>query len=555
MSVEAQPSVGPRLADLAGRLATLPLYPALFALYFVVRLYADNMALFGVGDIVRPAVALAGLAIVTQLAVRHGLRASAHNAAAGTFALFFVLTLAGEFARFLGPSFVGSAGFALVALVVLLIGFAGAKSYRTTSILNLFTAALLVLPLYNIARAQIGESPVSAGVRLAQARPATVPDVPPSIIHVTLDGYSRGDVLTEVYGYDNAPFLRSLEAMGFAVFDAARSPYNQTLPNMAAVFSGEYLDFGRLKRETLNADDMRRMLGRHVGDSPVMAFLRRLGYTILATDTGYEFFDFRNVDRLSSPRRGASPFSLFEATLYKRSGLNVLVTRGRDLVLGADDGAATRGSLGWVARHVNELVRHAFSAPFPETARGPYFLYQHILSPHPPFTIDRDGQDWARYANLFYEIIDGSHVIHGSDAIRKAYIAGYSEKLAYTNRALQGRVTELIDATPGPVIVILHGDHGGGAYFEQQDGDATCVRERFSPLLAIYASDPAWHEAIVEKLRRSPNLANIYPAIFDSVFGTELGLAASRSEFMSWSDPFRPQLMADERLAAPCGGR
>lgn len=532
--------------------ASVPWYPVLFAVYFVVRLYADNMALFHATDVVRPAIALGALAAAVMLSARYLLGTGIHNAAAGAFGLIFVFTVAGDFARFLGPGFAGTAGFALVVLLVGAIALAGHKTHRTTLIFNVFVTFLLIMPLYNIARAHFSEVPVSAGGYLREARAAAVPAAPPSIVHITLDGYSRADILSEVYGYDNAPFLSALESLGFSVIDTATSPYNQTLPNMAAIFAGEYLDFGRLEQETLNADDMRRMLGRHIGDSPVMAFLRSMDYTILATDTGYEFFDFSSVDRLSSPASGAGSHTLFESTLFRRSGLNVLFVRGTDYLPGVDAKPTASRALGWAAKHVNDLVRHAFTAPFPEIQRGRYFLYQHILSPHPPFTIDRHGHDWARYAQSFYEIVDGSHAIHEEPELRRDYIAGYTEKLRYTNTALLKRVQELIDGTAGPLIIVVHGDHGGGAYFEHSSSDDTCVRERYSPLLAVYVSQPSWRRDIVAKLRSHPNLVNIYPAILGTVFGIDATLRKGRSEFMSWSDPFRPTPISQERLAEAC---
>lgn len=536
----------------AARLASVPAYPTFFAIYFVIRLYADNMALFHAADVIRPALVLGGLAVAAMLAARYALRTNIHNAAAGAFGLVFVLTVAGDFARFLGPSFVGTAGFALVVLLVAAIALAGHKTHRTTLIFNVFAVFLLAMPLYNIARAHLGETPVSAGRYLRDGVAASLPATPPSIVHITLDGYSRADVLTEVYGYDNGPFLNSLGTLGFSVIDGATSPYNQTLPNMAAIFAGEYLDFGRLEHETLNADDMRRMLGRHIGDSPVMEFLRPMGYTTLASDTGYEFFDFSNVDRLSSPAKRTGPYTLFEATLFKRSGLNVFIVRGGEYLPGDTEHTTASRSLGWVAKQVNDLVRHAFEAPFPETANGRYFLYQHILSPHPPFTLDREGRDWTRYANVFYEIVDGSHAIHGDPDARKAYVAGYTEKLIYTNAALLRRVEALISGTSGPLIIVVHGDHGGGAFFEHSDAATTCARERFSPLLAIYVSEPSWRAEIVTKLRRRPNLVNIYPAIFGTVFGFGAELHESRSEFMSWNDPFRPAPVTAKRLGEAC---
>jgi hypothetical protein len=56
-------------------------------------------------------------------------------------------------------------------------------------------------------------------------RPPAVGAFLPDVYCVILDGYTRGDVLDEVYGFDNEPFLHELEARGFHV---ARESYTNS---------------------------------------------------------------------------------------------------------------------------------------------------------------------------------------------------------------------------------------------------------------------------------------------------------------------------------------
>jgi len=50
----------------------------------------------------------------------------------------------------------------------------------------------------------------------------------PDIYYIILDGYSRDDTLQDFFSYDNTPFLKALEDMGFYVARCSQSNYAQT---------------------------------------------------------------------------------------------------------------------------------------------------------------------------------------------------------------------------------------------------------------------------------------------------------------------------------------
>jgi hypothetical protein len=71
-----------------------------------------------------------------------------------------------------------------------------------------------------------------------------VPDGEPKrdVYYIILDGYSRGDVLDEVFDYDNRPFLTRLESLGFSVADNSRSNYAMTRLSLPSSLNMDYLD-------------------------------------------------------------------------------------------------------------------------------------------------------------------------------------------------------------------------------------------------------------------------------------------------------------------------
>ena len=77
----------------------------------------------------------------------------------------------------------------------------------------------------------------------------------------------------------------------------------------------------------------------------------------------------------------------------------------------------------------------------------------------------------------------------------------------------------------------------------------TCVQERFSPLLAVYASDDRLQRSLPDDL----NLANLYRLVFNTYFGTEMPLLPNRSVFAGWKNPGQQQTVPPERLGGAAG--
>ena len=63
----------------------------------------------------------------------------------------------------------------------------------------------------------------------------------PDVYYLVLDGYSRKDVLAELYEYDNSAFLSDLDTRGFYVAHDSTSNYMQTLHSLASALNFEYL--------------------------------------------------------------------------------------------------------------------------------------------------------------------------------------------------------------------------------------------------------------------------------------------------------------------------
>jgi len=338
----------------------------------------------------------------------------------------------------------------------------------------------------------------------------------PSIIHIVLDGYGAPGPLAEIYGHDAGPFLDALERRGFVIVEDAVTPYSQTLPAMASVMSGAPVD---MSDDRGHPTRLRIALGHTIRHGPVPAVFEAAGYTFARGRSGYGFVDFGDALDVTRQAPGLTPL---EASMF----------RG----LGAFFGPVH-----------NDMLKAALA---PGTLSGlpqPFFYYQHLIAPHPPFSIAADGSARASRA---IDYADGNHFIADRPERRARYLEGYREKARFVETALLAQ----IDAFPrGPKIVIVHGDHGPGAQLHHESAALTCMRERLNTFVAVYSDVPG----LTDRFRSRPGgpfpTVNIYRAILSSLTGSEIPFLAPSARHLRWSDPTEATPASPADLARPCG--
>jgi hypothetical protein len=515
-----------------------PLHPFLLSLLVPAGVLARNAGFFAPEDALRTCLALAAVALLALALAWLALR-RLHLAAliaSGAVVCTWPLLLLG--------------GWSAVLLAGAVLAVSGLVHWRVSPVAgglvaNLFAAGLLALPLAGLAAHlawQGAPMPELLPDRRIEAPGGAAPAALPNIVHIVADGYAADAVLAEVMQFDNGGFGKALRDLGFVVFDRARTPYNNTLLTMAAVFNAGHPEPGRWP---LDLEDIQRVypaLGRAASAGSVRAFLAGHGYRFLAAESGFVHLPLSAGPLLAPPPEGGFRFNLFEDHLLARSALAGLYRR-------FDRATGGRHA---VSGRIDRLLRYALETDLLAGQAPPYLLYLHLMAPHPPFSLDREGRATLRWSPDFAGLGDGDYSIHGLPELRRAYVEGYTEKLRYLNRALIGLLPRLVSRMPAPRVVILHGDHGSGSRLVQDDAAATCAGERFRPYLAVHASEPALR-ARLEALSREPfNLVNLYRVILDESFGTGLGLLADRSAFAPWHAPWRLTPVDRAAIEAPC---
>ncbi|MDH5606668.1 MAG: hypothetical protein OEY93_07255, partial [Anaerolineae bacterium] len=115
---------------------------------------------------------------------------------------------------------------------------------------------------------------------------------PPDIYYLILDGYGRKDVLSEIYGYDNQPFLDYLSQRGFYIANQSHSNYIQTPMSIASSLNLNYI-LPQVEPRLLMLKQT-NILRDNIKNNIVISSLKERGYTTIAFDSG--FFHTVNPD-------------------------------------------------------------------------------------------------------------------------------------------------------------------------------------------------------------------------------------------------------------------
>jgi hypothetical protein len=378
-----------------------------------------------------------------------------------------------------------------------------------TAALNLVAIILVALNVVPIAQFTLAHG-MSDG---AAAEPAVTPIGTPNgqerdVWYLVFDRYAGQDALSQIYGYDNSPFLDELQERGFVIAEHSTANYLKTALSLASTLNMDYLDLDALAAAATAADDW-TPLNRALQDShAVQRFLKDLGYHYLhlgvrrgATYTNSE------ADRvfLYDDR------SEFSTVLVETTLLTAL-----ESVLGGD-GAAPGGTSGLYGNQ--SLYQFATLEQLARArADTPRFIFAHFLLPHPPYVFNADGS-W----------------VTPEQASRRTRHEQYLEQVQFANARIlalldilgerQGADSPivLIQADEGPFPDRYAHDEKGFAWTEATDEE---LLEKFSILSAynVPGVDP-------EDLGVYPDMTpvNSFRLIFNAAFGADLPMLPDRN--------------------------
>jgi len=334
----------------------------------------------------------------------------------------------------------------------------------------------------------------------------SVPSVKRDIYFVVLDGYARADILRELYDFDNSKFINYLQEQGFVVPTSSVSNYPATHLSVASTLNMDYI---QKFSPGLDASYYRWLMNPFIERSRVRSALEQQGYTTVSISTNWSITDNATTDVYFHPYPvmlndfegfilDSTPLKLFEPLLNKVASV-----------------ASSESQRKIVLYNFDTL------ADLPELP-GPKFVFTHIISPHPPFVFDRNGNP-----------VDTSYSFSFKDAseypeTQTEYQQRYLDQLQFVNENLQRVIESILANSETPPIIILQADHGSGMLVDFGSSKNTCVRERFSPFAAYYLPNSS-DELVPDNI----SSVNIFRMIFNEYFGTSLPTLESKQYYYS----------------------
>lgn len=439
-------------------------HPVLFGLYPIVALLASNISQ------IRPEAAIRSFIIsivITVLVYGLALLLIRNRSIAALFSTFFFVLFYsyGHIyqlveGKLIGLLDIGRHRFLGTLWIVLFLAGAwfifkkAAKAKTFNGLLNTVSIILIVLPLFQIGQFEVKAAGVKEGgntVNAAVSAPTGKnldPETLPDVYYIILDGYSRDDILKELYGYDNFSFYAQLKEIGFVIPDCAQSNYARTALSISSALHMDYVqDFSTLYKQGDQSLDMPVYLD-YIRHSPVRSYLSSLGYKMVAFETGYfwnevtdaDVYIIANDNPLEKVKQGKD-VSEFEMMYLRTTGLRTFDELKSKYTQNIVKNIRTPEE-----KHHDQVVFAFDQLGQIPNLPGKKFVYAHIVAPHAPFVFSPDGR----------------YISNG------AVVPGYTDAVSYVNSRVIPAVKSIIANSKVPPVIIIQGDHGWDADHRMQ---------------------------------------------------------------------------------------
>jgi len=405
----------------------------------------------------------------------------------------------------------------IVYLIVLLLGLWGLKKIKDCSnlvqIVNFMSIILVLFPIIQISSYSLHKGDVQTNPGQTQNNPANLiennPPERPDIYYLVLDSYTRGDVLKDIYDFDNSTFLDELKNLGFYIADCSKSNYALTRLSIASTMNLNYLSALDKKfnnpeeKDTLFAADwvinsfVRQQL-EAIGYKTVYLSPMMFGDPFIYTPATHEY---QYLDETANSAF-LPVITGFEGMLLENTGLKFLI----DVM----PGFAHFISLDMIANfeHIRSTLFLLDSLEKITTIPGPKFVYLQVIVPHGPFIFSPDGSihpETSEYA----------------DNITASYKKGYTDQVLYINSRILKIVKDMLSKPGTSPIIILQGDHG------------MRVENRMDILNVYYLPN-----GVDQQLYPSISPVNSFRVIFNRYFGGRFELLEDKAYYSKSEAPF-----------------
>ena len=285
----------------------------------------------------------------------------------------------------------------------------------------------------------------------------------PNVYWIVLDGYPRQDVLQQFFHFDNGPFVASLRSLDFTVYDRARASFPETIFSISSTNSMAFHVSGSGASQRLPplAEHYRAVRGQNV----VVSTMRAMGYHYIHFENGYDNLTQCPLEGAicirGNVQSGPIQFDEFNLAVLSKTPLIDLITT----LKGAGQGSPfMKGAVHDFTNKLASVSEHG----------EPFFVYAHILAPHPPIRFKRDCSERVVTPDLVdWDTKD---------------LSAFTDQLICVNNEAIDLLHAIVQKDP-QAIVVLQSDHGTafrGQFKKPFDAwDQLDLKERFGALNAL----------------------------------------------------------------------
>jgi len=343
--------------------------------------------------------------------------------------------------------------FGLLLLGVIILIRTKKNLIDLTALTNIIGIVLIVMLLPNIVSYAL-EYEVSEVTSSLNYEIVDIPELKnrPNIYYIILDEYTRADILEEIYNYDNQDFLSTLNKKGFQIPSASYSNYATSSLALTSILNMDYINDKNF-RPTFDAKN------NLYNNNQFMRILKSLDYQIIAISLEYGYPEVADY-HLCPPPLFLNQFhtTLMDTTLWQPFSM---------LFVSAGDPHRER-----------ILCKFSELSNLDSSADKPFFVYAHIMVPHPPYLFGPNG-----------ESVTPELLSIGAGSWRDK--SGYVKQLQFTNKKVLETIDNILLESDTLPIIIIQGDHGtptllGGGGLNWKNINDDSITERMSIFTAYY---------------------------------------------------------------------
>jgi len=492
------------------------IHPILFGLYPLIYLYSENFAEISINELLTPFVMLLGLTVVLLVISMIISRQISKSSFLVSLFLFIFLYYTKLFIGVIENIWSISQNlFLSFSLIFYLIcSYLLITTKKNLSVINLYiniialsfylvafiNITLEVYDIYKVNRAIKQIEIKKTNNNFTYEKKSEKKD----IYYFIFDQYARQDVLKKHYGFDNSHFIKYLESKGFYITENSYSNYPHTRHSVAATLNMQYLNY--LTEQQGKNNKYPTALHRLISRNKVTKYLKSKGYKYIHIghySVHPKLIDININDEFNNYYRKINDERSILQILYDQTMLPVIMTRiNKKYTLISkivyDARLNKRRKIFYMFDKISEI---------PEI-KEPTFTFLHLLIPHDPYVVDKDG-NLVTFKQQEQNTIDNN----------------YLGQLQFVNNKLMEVIEILLNGSDSKPIIIIQSDEGswpkGYDYYKSDISDYSKeqLRHKFAIINAFYLPD-----VDTKVLYSSITPVNTFPLVFNLYFSEDFEL-------------------------------